>query len=84
MSQSDTETEKMEEYMELCFKINQTKFLEYFEKTNKIVYDNYIKLNIDNNSLEEFKNCPILFILANEPKCCSYIAIKYLEEQKIE
>jgi hypothetical protein len=71
-----------EKYMILAITASDNfneKFLTYFEKNNKIVYDNYIKLNENNNTLDDFKSNPVVFILANEPRCCFYIAKNFVE-----
>ena len=75
----------MEKYIEFAF--NNPKcdeFLNFFEKKDKKIFDNYIRLNKKNNSYEEFLGNPLVFILFNEPKCCLNIAIKFIENYKNE
>jgi hypothetical protein len=69
-----------EEYMELAFSANSLDFLEFFKDEDEQVYNNYIRLNVDNGTLEEFRAMPLVFILCNKPMCCHYIANDYLDQ----
>ena len=57
-------------------------FLDFFKKADRSVYKNYVRLNEENGSLEEFENKPLSFILSNEPACCVDIARMFLDEAR--
>ena len=55
-------------------------FLLFFKDENKRVFQNYIQLNKDQGTIEDFLKKPLVFIFANEPECCFRIAKEFLRD----
>ena len=68
-----------EEYLATAFEMNGKKFLKSFQRTHNRVFENYEKLCSENGNLEEFRANPLVFILANDPLCCTAIAKRFID-----
>ena len=58
---------------------NHEEFKTYFVNLNKPVYDNYVRLATENESLHYFLGNPLAYIITNRPKCCYDIAVNYIK-----
>ncbi len=56
------------------------KFLTFFENSNKKVYENYLRLNREADTLDSFHGNPLVFILLNKPQCCLEICKEYIRQ----
>jgi len=71
-----------EEYLTAAFELNGEEFLKFFEETCGRVFHNYEALCRDHGNLEDFRANPLVFILANEPACCTSIAKMFINMSK--
>ena len=71
-----------EKYIEFAFgNYDSKKFLKYFKNENEKIYLNYINLNSENGTLDDFYANPLVFILMNEPRCCLNIAKLFIDSE---
>jgi len=71
-----------EEYLTAAFELNGDEFLKYFQDSDDRVFQNYKALCSENGSLEEFTASPLVFILANQPRCCTAIAKNFVDTKQ--
>ena len=62
-----------------AFKLEATTFHNYFEAEYPEVRRRYEQLCQANDNLEEFRASPLVFILANKPKCCMHVAKRFID-----
>ena len=68
-----------DEYLMAALELGDTEFLGYFERTRPELYRRYETLCRDNGKLEEFRANPLVFILANQPECCTHVAKRFID-----
>ena len=68
-----------DEYLTAALKVTGEEFLKFFEANHCRVFYNYEGLCLANGNLDEFRANPLVFILANEPMCCTSIAKMFIE-----
>mmetsp|Transcript_46251 Transcript_46251/g.106772 ORF Transcript_46251/g.106772 Transcript_46251/m.106772 type:complete len:127 (-) Transcript_46251:161-541(-) len=68
-----------EEYLMTAFAMNSSDFLDFFSEVSPQVHRRYEELCRENNTLDEFRGNPLVFILANNPTCCAHIARSYID-----
>ena len=68
-----------DEYLMAALERGDTAFLGYFERTHPELHRRYETLCRDNGKLEEFRANPLVFILANQPECCTHVAKRFID-----
>lgn len=71
-----------EQYLMAAVKMSASEVAEFpafFSKVNPDVHQRYKDLCKENNTLDEYMANPLVFILANNPQCCSHIAREYVD-----
>uniref|UniRef100_A0A7S2AN82 Uncharacterized protein n=1 Tax=Alexandrium andersonii TaxID=327968 RepID=A0A7S2AN82_9DINO len=68
-----------DDYLAEALCMDAEDFLTYFGKVNPQVQKRYTDLCRQNNTLDDFLASPLVFILANRPKCCTYVATGYID-----
>mmetsp|Transcript_101225 Transcript_101225/g.326715 ORF Transcript_101225/g.326715 Transcript_101225/m.326715 type:complete len:154 (-) Transcript_101225:180-641(-) len=69
-----------EEYLMAALELDPKAFLAFFSEVNPQTRRKYEDLCRQNNTLDEFTASPLIFILANNPRCCTPIAKAYVEK----
>mmetsp|Transcript_1768 Transcript_1768/g.1230 ORF Transcript_1768/g.1230 Transcript_1768/m.1230 type:complete len:117 (-) Transcript_1768:200-550(-) len=68
-----------EEYLEKAFDVDANDFLAFFREHDPQVYGRYEELCRRSHNLDEFMANPAVFIVANNPVCCTKIAKLYID-----
>ena len=71
-----------EEYLAAAFELDASDFLSYFEGQYPKLYHNYEHLCRSSDKLTEYHANPVVFILANEPLCCTHVARRFVDDQQ--
>ena len=70
-----------EAYLEAAWELDASGFLGYFERAHPRLYRNYEDLCRNHGMLVEYHANPVVFILANQPKCCTDVAMRFVDDQ---
>mmetsp|Transcript_96968 Transcript_96968/g.269813 ORF Transcript_96968/g.269813 Transcript_96968/m.269813 type:complete len:102 (+) Transcript_96968:68-373(+) len=70
-----------EDYLMAAFEMNSADFLDFFSEVSPQVQQRYVELCSQNSTLDEFMSNPLIFILANKPRCCAHIARDYVDRR---
>ena len=71
-----------EEYLTTAFKLNGEEFLKFFKAVCGPLLCKYETLCRDNGYLDEFRANPLVFIMANQPQCCTFVAKMFIDAKK--
>ena len=61
-----------------AFELKGEEFLKFFDDNHYGVLYYYEGMLLVNGNLDEFRANPLVFILANEPPCCTWIAKMFI------
>ena len=69
-----------EEYLAAALELDASGFLGYFKGKHPQLYRNYEGLCRSSDKLGEYHANPVVFILANQPLCCTHVAKRFVDD----
>ena len=71
-----------EKYLTTALELNGEEFLKFFKEVCDPLLCKYETLCRDNGYLDEFRANPLVFIMANQPQCCTFVAKMFIDAKK--